>query len=60
MQERKYFKKALADFALDMAGGDAIRSMTDRGYTVKQIMEQLTFPMPRERVQAVMWRQTPL
>ncbi len=56
MQERKYFKKALADFALDMAGGDAIRSMTDRGYTVKQIMEQLTFPMPRERVQAVMWR----
>jgi len=55
MAEQEYFKKALSNFTYDLASGGAIRHLTDVGYTVKQIMENLTYPTPYERVQRTVW-----
>ena len=56
MSENRYFQKALSDFTYDAASGGAIRHLTDTGYTVKQIMETLTYPTPYERVQKTVWK----
>lgn len=53
--ENPYFRKALSDFTHEVASGGAIRHLTDLGYTVRQIMEQLDFPTPYERVQKEVW-----
>lgn len=53
--ENPYFRKALSDFTYEVASGGAIRHLTDLGYTVRQIMEQLDFPTPYERVQKEVW-----
>lgn len=55
MAEQEYFKRALSNFTYDMASGGAIRHLTDVGYTVKQIMENLSYPTPYERVQKAVW-----
>ena len=49
------FAKALRNFTMDAAAGDAIRHLTDKGYTPTQIRETLTFPAPMEYVVKVMW-----
>lgn len=51
----EYFKKALTNFSQDMANGGAIRHLWNRGYSIRQIIEQLDFPAPYERVQNVVW-----
>lgn len=56
MEKREYFKEALSDFTYDMACGGAIRHMTDKGYSVRQIVEQLDFPAPYEKVQKTVYR----
>ncbi len=50
-----HFAKALRNFTMDAAAGDAIRHLTDKGFTLPQIREQLTFPAPVEYVAEVMW-----
>lgn len=55
-KENEYFSKALSDFTYDVAGGDSIRHLADLGYTVKQIGSLLSFPMPKERIAAVVWK----
>lgn len=55
MEEQKYFKQALSDFTYDAACGGAIRHLADLGYSVGQIVEQLSFPVPYERVQKTVW-----
>lgn len=55
MSEQDYFKKALSDFTYDVASGGAIRHLADAGYTVKQIMENLSYPTPYKRVQRTVW-----
>lgn len=55
MAENRYFQKALSDFTFEAASGGAIRHLTDSGYTVKQIMEHLDYPVPYERVQKAVW-----
>lgn len=55
MEEQKYFKEAISNFTYEAACGGAIRHLADLGYTVKQIMEQLSFPVPYERVQKTVW-----
>lgn len=55
MEEQKYFKQAISDFTYEAACGGAIRHLADLGYSAKQIMEQLSFPVPYERVQATIW-----
>lgn len=51
----EYFKNALTNFSQDLANGGAIRHLWNRGYSIRQIMEQLDFPAPYERVQNVVW-----
>ncbi|MDE6608016.1 MAG: hypothetical protein K2K54_09730 [Lachnospiraceae bacterium] len=55
MAEQEYFKRALSNFTYDVASGGAIRHLADVGYTVKQIMENLSYPTPYERVQKTVW-----
>lgn len=57
MAEQEYFKNALSDFTYEAASGGVIRHLTDLGYTVKQICEQLSFPTPYARVQRMVWQQ---
>ncbi len=55
MSEQDYFKSALSDFTFEVACGGAIRHLTDLGYTVSQIKEQLAFPTALEKVQKTVW-----
>ncbi len=50
-----HFAKALRNFTMDAAAGDAIRHLTDRGYTLSQVRETLSFPAPSEYIAKVMW-----
>ena len=50
-----HFAKALHNFTMDAAAGDAIRHLTDKGYTLSQIRETLTFPAPIEYIAKIMW-----
>ena len=50
-----HFAKALHNFTMDAAAGDAIRHLTDKGYTLMQIKDKLTFPAPSEYIAQVMW-----
>ena len=52
----KLFDKALADFVNDMASGDAIRHMADRGMTVCEIAEHLSFPTEKSRIAKTVWK----
>ena len=50
-----HFAKALRNFTMDSACGDAIRHLTDKGYTPSRIRETLTFPAPMEYIASVMF-----
>lgn len=50
------FQQALSDFSFEVAGGGAIRHLTDLGYTVKQMEERLDFPLPVERIREAVWK----
>ena len=49
------FAKALRNFTMDAACGDAIRHLADKGHTPSQIREMLTFPAPVDHIVKVMW-----
>lgn len=51
-----YFEAALSDFAFDVAAGGAIRHLTDRGYSVEQMMRELSYPVPRAKVEKAVYR----
>lgn len=51
-----YFEAALFDFVFDVAAGGAIRHLTDRGYSVEQIMRELSYPAPRAKVEKAVYR----
>lgn len=55
-EKQKYFDEALSDFVHDVASGRAIRHLVSSGYTTDQIMRQLDFPTPRERVEQTVYR----
>ncbi len=55
MANQEYFNRALLDFAFEVACKDAIRHLADAGYTIEQIMRQLTFPASYEQVQKTVW-----
>ena len=55
-EKKKYFEEALSDFVHDVASGRAIRHLVNSGYTTDQIMRQLDFPTPRERVEQTVYR----
>ena len=54
--KESYFQAALSDFTFDVAAGGAIRHLTDRGYSVEQIMRELSYPVPRARVEKAVYR----
>ena len=49
------FAKALRNFTMDTAAGDAIRHLCDKGFTLPQVKEALTFPAPEDYIAEVMW-----
>ena len=51
-----YFEEALSDFLYDAASGGAIRHLVDAGHSVEQIIDELDFPTPRERVEKTVQR----
>lgn len=55
-KDNSYFKQALSDFAYDAACGAQIRHLTDLGYCVKQIVQELDVPAPYRRVQETVTR----
>ena len=55
MADNSAFTKALHNFTMDASCGDAIRHLTDRGYTFDKIKESLTFPAKDEDIARVMW-----
>ena len=52
----KYFSRALSNFVQDFANGGAIRHMADLGYTVNEIVQQLDYPIPREKAAKIVWQ----
>ncbi len=50
-----HFAKALHNFTMSAAAGDAIKHLTDKDFTLTQIKEQLTFPAPIGYIAGVMW-----
>ena len=55
MADNSAFTKALHNFTMDASCGDAIRHLTDRGYTFDKIKASLTFPAKDEYIAKVMW-----
>lgn len=51
-----YFQTSLNNFINDFAAGDAIRKFADRGYSVREIMENLSFPLSKEKVAEIVWK----
>lgn len=55
-EQSGFFEDALSNFMFDVASGGAIRHLTDKGYSVEQIMKELDFPTSRERVEKTAYR----
>ena len=53
--QNNFFAKALHDFTMNAAAGDSVRHLTDRGFTLSQIKETLSFPAPEGYIAKVMW-----
>ena len=49
------FQKALSRFTIEFAAGDAIRALADKGSTVEEIHERLSFPIAREKIGELVW-----
>lgn len=54
--DRDVFQSALSDFTFDAACGGAIRHLADSGFTAKQIMERLDYPISGERVRKAIYK----
>ena len=53
--DNNHFAKALRNFTMSAAAGDAIKHLTDKGYTLEQVKENLTFPAPAQYIAEAMW-----
>ena len=51
----EWFQKALSRFTVEFAAGDAIRALADKGCTVEEIHERLSFPIAREKIGELVW-----
>ena len=50
------FQKALSNLTFETACGGAIRHLADKGYTAKQIMERLDYPVSFEHLREALYR----
>ena len=57
MSKKSYFDAALSDFLKDFASGDSIRAYADKGYTVEEIHSLLDFPVERNQIGEIVWKQ---
>lgn len=55
-EKQRYFEAALSDFVFDVAAGGAVRHLVDSGYGISQIMDRLTYPVPRSGVEKAVSR----
>lgn len=55
-ERQRYFQEALSDFTCDVAGGGAVRHLVDLGYSTGQIMRELSCPLPRSKVEKIVYR----
>ena len=51
----KEFNEALGKFVTDFAGGGAVRHLADTGMSITAIMQHLDYPLPKEKVAAIIW-----
>ena len=54
--DRDVFQSALSDFTFEAACGGAIRHLADSGYTARQIMARLDYPISGERVRKALYK----
>ena len=50
------FQKALSNLTFEAACGGAIRHLADKGYTAKQIMERLDYPISYEHLRTALYQ----
>lgn len=55
MEEGQFFQKALAEFTTEFAVGNEIRALADKGLSVEEIHDRLSFPVSRERIGGIVW-----
>ena len=55
MEEGQFFRKALAKFTTEFAAGNEIRALADKGLSVEEIHERLSFPVSREKIGEIVW-----
>ena len=55
METEGYFQKALSQFTVEFAAGNAIRALADKGCTVAEIHERLSFPVPKKAIGELVW-----
>ena len=51
----KEFNEALGKFVTDFAVGGAVRHLADSGMSISQIQQQLDYPLPKEKIAAILW-----
>ena len=50
-----YFQKALSQFMIEFAAGNAVRALADKGYTVEEIYERMSFPVSPKAIGELVW-----
>jgi hypothetical protein len=50
---KDYFGEALSDFTTNFAYGDAIRHLTDRGYTTAKIVREFHYPLSWQAIDEI-------
>ncbi|MCR5502877.1 MAG: hypothetical protein K6F53_07700 [Lachnospiraceae bacterium] len=53
MQENSYFGKALANFTREAAYAAAVRHLAEEEYSLRDILDTLTYPAPEEAVRRI-------
>ncbi|MCR5000084.1 MAG: hypothetical protein K6A05_09625 [Lachnospiraceae bacterium] len=51
----KEFNEALGKFITDFADGGAVRHLAATGMSISEIQKHLDYPLPREKVAAIIW-----
>jgi len=55
MEKEGYFQKALSKFMIEFAAGNAIRALADKGCSVEEIHDRLSFPVPKKAIGELAW-----
>ena len=53
MDNNEIFRQSLQNFTRDFAYGGAIRHLTDKGYSVDEIIRDFDYPLSREAIEDI-------